>query len=103
MDALVHEIQELKREVQKLQAQQAPTSLAEKEWYTVPEAAPFLGISTSTLYKKSGKGITPHKLPGGKNNFYHIYELKKLRRRVKTKDDLEAEAAMYLATRKKIK
>ena len=106
MNTLVYEFQVIKEgEAQKLQEQQAPifsgemTLSGEKKWLTVPETAIFLGISTSTLYKK--KSIRRHKLPGGKNNFYNVDELKMVRCPVKTTKELEAEAAVLLATSRK--
>lgn len=67
------------------------------ETYTAKQAAGFLKLELSTLYEKTSKKLIPHFKKGNKL-YFHKTELTKWieKGRVKTKKDLETEAATAL-------
>ena len=66
------------------------------------EVAEFTGLSKSHLYKLTSKGNIPHYKPNGKYIFFNRREIEKwlLRNRVKTIDEIEAEASTYVILNK---
>ena len=66
------------------------------------EVAEFTGLSKSHLYKLTSKGKIPHYKPNGKYIFFNRREIEKwlLRNRVKTIDEIEAEASTYVILNK---
>lgn len=65
----------------------------------VEEAADFLDLSKSHLYKLTSKGEIPHYKPTGKRLYFLIEDLLDYLKsgRVKTTDEIEAEASRYIA------
>ena len=70
---------------------------AQKNVLTFKEAAQFIGLSQSYLYKLTSKGIIPHYKPSGKMIYFNREELEMwlLQNRKKTLDEIET----YTATR----
>ncbi len=69
-----------------------------KEVLTSDEAAMYLGVSKSCLYKWTMNRTIPHyKSPNGKLNYFNRVELEQWMQsvRVKTDDELEQEAQRY--------
>ena len=67
------------------------------------EVAEFTGLSKSHLYKLTSTGRIPHYKPNGKYIFFDRVEIEKwlLRNRVKTIDEIEAEASTYVTLNRK--
>jgi len=79
------------------------TLLGAKQALTMSEAALFIGLSKSRLYKMCcEKKIPYYKSQGGKLTYFEKSELNSwmLKNRVKTVDELETEAATYVVTGK---
>ena len=92
-DKVLTELQELKK----------LTLLGAKEALTMEDAALITGLSKSHLYKCVGKKLIPYwKSQGGKFTYFNKDELTAwmLQRRIKTNDEVESEAATYVATSK---
>lgn len=69
---------------------------------TFEQAAKFLGISESRLYKlTSARAIPCYKMPGGKRLYFFQSELEAFIRngRLKTAEEIEQQADTYLSTR----
>jgi len=68
---------------------------------TMREAAAFLDISLSHLYKLTSSGKIPHFKPSGKRVYFDQAELADWLKRnpVKTQEQLEQEAASYIVTK----
>lgn len=66
---------------------------------TVEKAADYLDISKAHLYKLTSKGRIPHYKPNGKRLYFYQSDLDDYIKagRVKTNDELEAEAAEHLS------
>ena len=93
MDTVLKELQELK----------SLTLLGAKQALTMTEAALFTGLSKSHLYKLVCYKHIPHyKGGGGKLTYFDKDELNgwMLNRRIKTNEELEAEAVNYCVTGK---
>lgn len=67
---------------------------------TTEEAADYLGISVSHLYKLTSSGKIPHYKPTGKRNYFYRSDLNDFVRsgKVKTNKEIEAEATNYVTT-----
>lgn len=63
----------------------------------IEEAAEFLDVSKSYLYKLTSKGEIPHYKPAGKRIYFLVDDLLDYIKsgRVKTKDEIEKEAIDY--------
>ena len=74
------------------------TSYSDKEYLTATEAAAFLNIQISYLYKLVHNGAIPRYKPFGKLLFFKLDDLKKFieNGRVKSMDEIEQEADLYL-------
>jgi len=74
-------------------------SLLEKEFYTLEEAAIYLGQSKSSLYKLTSKKEIPFYVPGGKMIYFCKRELDDwiISSKVETVDDLESSIDNYLS------
>ena len=70
---------------------------SEPELMTVKEAAKFTGLAVTTLYEKTSKRTIPH-FKKGKRLYFRRTELEEwiVTGRVKTQEELEAEAAEHL-------
>jgi len=77
--------------------------LSQKAVLNFDETAEFTGLSKSTLYKKTMRAEIPHYKPNGKQIYFNRAELEKWlqRNRVKTQEEVEAEAETYVLTHKK--
>lgn len=75
--------------------------LSQKNVLTFEEAALYIGISKSDLYKKTFSKTIPHYKPRGKMIYFDRAELEKwlLQNRVATTDEIEAQAQTYIATK----
>lgn len=86
--------------------QQLESSLYQaKNILSFEEACAFLNFSKSYLYKLTSGCAIPHYKPSGKMVYFEREELERWLRRnpVKTREQIEAEAAVYISTSKKKK
>jgi len=92
MDNILKQLQELKD----------LTLLGVKTVLNVEEAAQFTGLSKSHLYKLCHRKAIPYYKNGGKMSFFCKKELTDwlLKHRVKTNDEIEAEAVSYVVNKK---
>ena len=74
-------------------------NLLEKEFFTLEEAALYLGQSKSSLYKLTSKKEIPFYVPGGKMIYFRKPELDSwvVDSKVDTVDELEASIDNYLS------
>ncbi|WP_418510400.1 helix-turn-helix transcriptional regulator [Corallibacter sp.] len=74
-------------------------NLLEKEFFTLEEAALYLGQSKSSLYKLTSKKEIPFYVPGGKMIYFRRSELESwiVDSKVDTVDELEASIDNYLS------
>ena len=89
---------------EELQALKNLTLLGVKKVLTMSDCALLTGLSKSHLYKLTCAKKIPHwKSEGGKFTYFDKTEVEQwqLQHRVKTTDELEAEAAGYLVTGKR--
>jgi excisionase family DNA binding protein len=72
--------------------------LSQKRVLNLDEVAALTGLSKSHLYKLTSNGKIPHYKPNGKFIFFERAEIEDwlLRNRIKTVDEIEAEAANYV-------
>lgn len=79
------------------------TVLSQKNVLTFEEAANYMGISKSDLYKRTSSRTIPHYKPRGKMVYFDRLELEKylLQNPIITADELEAQAQTYVATGRK--
>ncbi len=72
--------------------------LSQKKVLNLDEVAVVTGLSKSHLYKLTSNGKIPHYKPNGKFIFFDRNEIEDwlLRNRVKTVNEIEAEAASYV-------
>lgn len=66
------------------------------------EAAKFLSLSKSYLYKLTHKGTVPHYKPNGKNIYFNRLELEQWLQTNKSlsTDEIETKASTFLTTKK---
>jgi excisionase family DNA binding protein len=71
---------------------------SQKEVLTLDDVSKTTGLSKSHLYKLTSKGKIPHYKPNGKYIFFDRLEIQKwlLTNRVKTVDEIDAEASTYV-------
>jgi len=76
--------------------------IAQKEVLTMDEVAMYTGLSKSYLYKLTSTNEIPHYKPNNKCLYFNRKELEEwlLQNRVKTKAEIEGDAATYLVTSK---
>jgi excisionase family DNA binding protein len=74
--------------------------LSQKKVLNLDEVAVLTGLSKSHLYKLTSNGKIPHYKPG-KFIFFERAEIEDwlLRNRIKTVDEIEAEAASYVTSK----
>ena len=74
-----------------------------KKVLSFDEAARFLNVSKSHLYKMTSQCKIPHYKPNGKRIYFNTEELEKwlLSNRITTLDEIEQEANHYLLTHKR--
>jgi excisionase family DNA binding protein len=77
--------------------------LTTKEVLNFDEAASFIGISKSWLYKLTSRANIPHYKPSGKMCYFNRLELEAWlqQNRVSTSDEIEAKAQTYCIGNKK--
>jgi len=85
--------------MQRLDKMEANALLTTKEVLTSDEAATYMGITKSYLYKLTMRREIPHSKPRGKMCYYNRKELEEWlqRNRVATDEELEAQARQYVA------
>lgn len=73
------------------------TIICSKSVLTADEAAKYMGVSKSTLYKMTMKRVVPFCKPNGKLCFFDRVELEQwlLRNRVATADEISDRAQAY--------
>jgi len=73
-------------------------NMLKKEVLNFNEAAKYLELSQSHLYKQTSSGAIPHYKPNGKKIYFKRVELDAwlLRNRTDSKDEIEQQAADYL-------
>lgn len=91
MDFLKNELKEIKELLKK-------QSIQQKEILTIEDAADFLGLSVSRLYKMSSNKEIPYYKPGGKKIYLKRQELELwiYRSRVDSNCDMDFEMDNYL-------
>jgi len=74
-------------------------NLLEKEFFTLEEAALYLGQSKSSIYKLTSKKEIPFYVPGGKMIYFRKPELDAwiIDSKVETVDELESSIDHYLS------
>lgn len=72
--------------------------LSKKAVLNLEEVAKFTGLSKSHLYKLTSAGKIPHSKPNGKYVFFDRVEIETWlkRNKVKTIDEIDAEASTYV-------
>ncbi len=87
---------------QKLDRIEQGLNCQSKSFLTFDEACAFIGLSKSYLYKLTAKGVVPHFKPRAKLLYFKRDELEQwiLKNRVKTQDEIEAEANKYMMNKK---
>ncbi len=70
----------------------------QKSVFNFDDVALFTGLSKSHLYKLTSKGKIPHYKPNGKYIFFQREEIERwlLTNRIKTTDEIDAEASTYV-------
>ena len=78
---------------------------SERRLMTTTEAGRYVGLEPSYLYKMMMRRAIPYYKPGGKLCFFAKEDLDAWmkRVRVKSQDEIDSEAARYLATHEKNK
>jgi excisionase family DNA binding protein len=73
-----------------------------KKVLTFEEAANYMGMSKSCLYKMTSQKLISHYKPNGKMIFFELEELEAylLSVRVKPQSEIDAEASTYVVTGK---
>jgi len=86
--------------MQKLDEIQKLTLLGAKQALTMDDTAKLTGLSKSHLYKLCMEKKIPHYKSGGKCTYFDRDELNNflLKRKIKTTDEIEAEAVAYAVT-----
>jgi len=86
-------------ELEKIRMLLVDQSIFHKDVLNFKEAAQFLSISNSYLYKLTSSGQIPHYKPEGKLIYFQRAELQNwlLRNRVKSADDIESTASTTVA------
>ena len=76
--------------------------MLEKKVLTFDEAANYMGMSKSCLYKLTSQKIVPHYKPNGKMIYFEREELETylLSVRVKTQSEIDEAASTYVVTGK---
>lgn len=85
------------REIQTLNQSQ---SYSDRQMLTAQEAATFLNVSISTVYKYSHGRVIPHYKPQGREIYFKRCDLDNYveSRRIASQDELEAQADDYLVS-----
>lgn len=93
------EITELQAQLDRIEA----TALSNKNVLTFDEAARYMGVSKSDLYKKTSNRTVPFSKPRGKMCYFERVQLEAylLQNPIATADELEAQASTYIAIGKK--
>lgn len=97
---IYHEIETIKAQLDRIE--RLLNAERGDKMLTLEQAAGFLGISESRLYKlTSARAIPCNKMPGGKKLYFFQSEIEAFIRngRLKTSEEIEREADTYLATR----
>jgi len=70
---------------------------------SLEEAANYLDVSESFMYKATHRNLIPHYQPGGKKIYFKIEDLDEwiFRNRVKSNEELENEAYEFINKQKK--
>ena len=76
---------------------------SERNLMTTTEAARYLGLKPSYLYKMMMRRAIPYYKPGGKLCFFAKEDLDAWMIRVKSQEEIDSEAARYLAAHEKNK
>jgi excisionase family DNA binding protein len=76
--------------------------LSEKEILSLSEAAKFLNVSKSCIYKITSQKQIPHYIPGGKKIYFKKSDLEDwlLKNRIAPSSEFEANTECYLLTPK---
>ncbi|HTK19198.1 MAG TPA: helix-turn-helix domain-containing protein [Mucilaginibacter sp.] len=90
---------------QMLTGREIPEQRPEKEMLTVSEAAEFMNVSKSTLYKMSFNRDVPVYKPTGRRVYFKREDLVKhiTHNRVMSRQEIEQEAINYLAQSRSLK
>lgn len=74
-----------------------------KEVLTIPEAARYMGVSKSYLYKLTMRQQIPHSKPLGKMCYFNRQELEKWLQsnRIATADEISEQAQLYCSNNKR--
>jgi excisionase family DNA binding protein len=87
-------MEKLEKKVVELENIMKMVGLASKEVLSFEEAATYMGLSKSSLYRSTSLQIIPHYKPNGKMIFFNRVELEQWlqRNRVKTTEEIQQEA-----------
>ncbi len=90
-------------ESKKATAMEAREMFYQKNVLTLGEVSRYTGISKSTLYKKTSKGLIPCYKPSGKTLYFDRLEVENWLKQnpVKTSEAIEQEAVNYVMLGKK--
>ena len=75
----------------------------ERNLMTTTEAARYLGLKPSYLYKMMMRRAIPYYKPGGKLCYFAKEDLDAWLKRVKSQGEIDSEASRYLVAREKNK
>jgi excisionase family DNA binding protein len=86
---------EFKQQLDRIEA----AALSQKNVLTFDEAARYIGVSKSDLYKRTSNREIPHFKPRGKMVYFDRVELESYLKQnpVQTADEIEAKASTYVA------
>ncbi len=89
----------IQKQLERIEELLRKNRLLEKEFFTLEEAAIYLGQSKSSLYKLTSKKEIPFYVPGGKIIYFRKRELEEwiLNGKVASIEDLENEVDEYLS------
>ena len=88
------EAQEIQKQLDRIEA----AALSQKNVLTFEEAARYIGVSKSDLYKKTSTRTIPHFKPRGKMVYFDRVQLENYLKQnpVQTTDEIEAKAQTYV-------
>lgn len=88
---------EIKKQLDRIEA----AALSQKNVLTFDEAAKYMGVSKSDLYKRTSNKEIPHFKPRGKMVYFDRIELETYLKKnpIQTGEEIEAKAQTYTSTR----
>lgn len=92
------------KKLERIESMLLEQNLLKKDVLNFNEAAVYLELSHSHLYKQTSTGAIPHYKPNGKKIYFQRAELDNwlLRNRTDSKDEIEQQAADYLVKKGRV-